>query len=348
MQGYTSSYIEDFIHFPSNKIEAGVHQAWEISKDYNQIKLSEEIKLINDRLETTAFVVIQHDSIVFEEYWHGYTADSSSNSFSITKSWVAALIGVAIKEGKIKGVNEKVCTFLPDYFKGISDQLVIQDLLTMSASLNWSEDYYNPFGQTAQAYYGSDLKKLIMDLEVLPGSGKTFKYNSASTQILTYILENAVGETISTYASKKLWKPMGSKNSAIWNLDNQEGDEKGFCCINSNARDLARLGKLYINKGNWNGGQILDTSFVESSTSIANILDRRGNKNKNYGYHFWIADYNEMKVYYSRGLWGQYMICIPEKNIIIVRLGRKQGEILENGHYSDFYHFLNAGIEICL
>ena len=346
LKGYSSSYIDDFVHFPANIIKTGTHQKWAIANDYNKQELPEFIKPINDILETVAFMVIIDDSIKHEQYWHGYSADTMSNSYSMAKSFVGTLIGVAIKEGKIKGVDQKVCNFLPKFCEGRNIELTIKDLLTMSSGLNWTEDYYSPIGQTAQAYYGSYLKRLIMGLTVVEPPGKVFKYHSSCTQILTFILEAAAQKTISEYASEKLWQPMGTKHPALWSTDTKGGDEKGFCCINSNARDFARLGKLYLHKGNWNGNQILDSSYVKEATSATDLIDKNGNKNINYGYQFWICQHKEMPIYYARGLWGQYIICIPDKNMIIVRLGKKYGNHLEDGHYDDFYTYIDAALEM--
>ena len=346
LKGYPSSYIDDFIHFPANTIKTGTHQDWEISKNYNKASLPEFIKPINEALETVAFMVIINDSIHFEKYWHGYSADTISNSFSMSKSWVSTLIGIAITEGEIKSVDQKVCYFLPNFCEGRNSELSIKDLLTMSSGLNWTENYYNPIGQTAEAYYGNNLSDLILNLTVVATPGQIFKYHSSCTQILTFIIESATGETISEYASKKLWQPMGAKHPALWNTDVEGGDEKGFCCINSNARDFARLGKLYLHQGNWNGLQLLDSNYIVEAISTANLLDEKGNKNTNYGYQFWLAERQGLSIYYARGLFGQYIICIPEKDMIIVRLGRKFGAYLPDGHHEDFYQFTDAALEM--
>lgn len=346
LQGYTSSYIHDFVHFPANNIENGEHQEWLISSNYNKTELPEFIKPINKELETVAFMVIQNDSILFEEYWHGYSADSASNSFSMAKSWVSTLIGVAIKEGKIESVNQKVCDFIPEFCEGDNAKLTIKHLLTMSSGLNWEEDYHNPLGQTAEAYFAPNLKKQMLGLKLIDEPGKIFKYHSSCSQLLTFIIEKATGRSINEYASELLWKPLGAKHPALWNTDAINGDEKGFCCINSNARDFARLGKLFLNYGNWNGVQILDSSYVKEATSIANLLDEDGDKNLNYGYQFWIAKHKNLDLYYARGLWGQYVICIPELDMVIVRLGRKYGEYLPDGHHQDFYNFVDAALNM--
>jgi len=346
LKGYTSSYINDFIYLPANTIKSAKHQQWATASNYNKAKLPEFIKSVNESMETVAFMVIIKDSIHFEEYWHGYSADTMSNSFSMSKSWVSTLIGISISEGKIKSVNQKVCDFLPDFCEGRNRELTIKNLLTMSSGLNWAEDYYNPIGQAAEAYYGNHLSDMIKNLNVIETPGKVFKYNSSCTQLLTFIVEEATGETISEYASKKLWQPMGAKHSALWSTDVEGGDEKGFCCINSNARDFARLGKLYMHKGNWNGLQILDSNYIAEATSVANLLDEKGNKNTNYGYQFWLAKRQGLSIYYARGLWGQYVICIPEKDMIIIRLGRKFGAYLPDGHHEDFYQFVDAALEM--
>lgn len=346
LKGYKSSYIDDFIYFPSDTIKTGKHQQWLISKKYNHIKLPEFIKPINADLETVAFIIIQNDSILYEQYWHGYSADSMSNSFSMSKSWISTLVGIAIKEGKIKSVNQKVCDFLPEFCINENSKITIKHLLTMSSGLDWKEDYYNPIGQIAEAYYGSDLKRLVLDLKSVASPGNIFKYHSSCTQLLGFILEEATGDKISEYASEKLWKPIGAKHPALWSKDTKLGNVKTFCCMNSNARDFARIGKLYLNNGLWNGLSIVDSLYIQDATSISDLKNINGNENKNYGYQFWITNYKNMHIYYARGLWGQYVICIPEKNIIIVRLGRKSGPKLDDGHYSDLYKFIDAGLEM--
>jgi CubicO group peptidase (beta-lactamase class C family) len=269
-----------------------------------------------------------------------------SNSFSMAKSWISTLVGAAIQDGKIESVEQKVSDFIPAFSEGENAKITIKHLLTMSSGLNWNEDYYNPIGQTAEAYYGNDLRGLVLDLKSINPPGKVFRYHSSCSQLLAFIVEAATGKTISEYASEKLWKPMGAKHPALWNTDKKNGDEKAFCCINSNARDFARLGKLYMHNGNWSGLQIIDSSYIKESTSAARLVDEDGNKNINYGYQFWLAKRKGLDIYYARGLWGQYVICIPEKEMIVVRLGRNYGNYLADGHHDDFYAFVDAALEM--
>ena len=340
LKGHTSSYIHDFIHFPAEIIESGLHQEWLISKNYNNNKLPDFINPVNDSLETVALMVIKNDSIVFEEYWSGYSSDTMSNSFSMAKSWVSTLIGVAIREGKIESVNQKVCEFIPGFLVGEKEKITIKHLLTMSAGLNWTEDYYNPIGQTSEAYFGNDLRGLVVDLKSVAPPGQVFKYHSSCSQLLAFIIEKAVGKTISEYASEKLWRPMGAKHPALWSLDKKNGDEKAFCCINSNARDFARFGKLYINNGKWDNEIILDSSFVE--LAIKPVFD----SSPYYGYGWWLYNYEGKKVFTMNGHRGQFVISFPEENIIIVR----QGSFNEKGRVSnssgDLYKYISEGYNL--
>lgn len=344
LKGEVSSYIHDFVHFPYNEVKAGNHQAWPLAEDYNQANIPEFAQTINEALETVAFLVIQNDSIRYEQYWDGYHQDSLSNSFSMAKSYVSTLIGIALKEGGIQSLDQKVCDFIPAYCDSLNAQLSIRNVLSMSSGLNWDENYYNPMGMTAEAYYGNSLREQIMGLKVVETPGEIFRYKSGNTQLLGFILEAATGQTLSDYATEKLWKPMGAKTSAKWGTNGI--DEKAYCCLNSNARDFARWGKLMLHQGDWNGIQIIDSSYVAQAISIAPLVDKHGKTNTNYGYQIWLTERQGFEVFYARGVWGQYIICIPEKNMLIVRLGRKFGDLLPNQHHSDLYTFIDASLEM--
>ena len=197
----------------------------------------------------------------------------------MAKSWVATLIGVAIKDGYIKSVNQKVGDFLPEFNDEPKSKITIKDLLTMSSGLDWDENYYNPIGQAAEAYYGDNLKEVGPKFKSIDFPGKTFIYHSSCTQILSFIIEKAVNKTISDYLSEKLWIPMGASKSATWSVD-ENGDEKAFCCINSNARSFAKIGRLYLNKGVYNNIRIIDSSFVKEAITPAKLVNKNGLKNE--------------------------------------------------------------------
>lgn len=345
LKGYNSSYIDDFVYFESNDVLSGEQEDWLISKSYNKINLTRKLIDLNSDNQSVAFLIIINDSIYLEKYWYGYSLESQSNSYSMAKSWVATLIGIAIKEGRIKSVDQKVGDFLDEFNSGSKSKITIKHLLTMSSGLDWSEDYYNPLGQAAEAYYGGNLKELVLPLESTEPPGKVFKYHSSCTQILSFVLEKAVNKTISEYLSEKLWIPIGASSSATWSVD-KNGDEKAFCCINSNARDFARIGRLYLNFGVYNNVKIVDSTYITEAITPAKLINKKGFKNINYGYQFWLTKHKNLNVFYARGHLGQYTICIPEKNMIIVRLGKKSSKELVNGHHEDLYEYIDGALEM--
>lgn len=169
--------------------------------------------------------------------------------------------------------------------------------------------------------------------------GKVFRYKSGETQLLGMVVEKAVGKSLSQYAEEKLWKPMHATKPALWSVDNPEGIEKCYCCFNATARDFARFGLLYLHKGNWQGTQIVDTSFVEESTVPAPLLDEEGKPLDHYGLKWWVAKVENEQVFYMRGILGQYICVIPSKHIVFVRLGHKAGSKL-GPHRTDFMEYL--------
>ena len=317
--------IDDLELFTHRTIEAGVPQPWAIGSDYNQAAVSDTLQRTIDRYRTVAFLVIKDDSIRMEQYHDGYSDSSLSNSFSMAKSVIGLLVGAALDEGKIKSLDQPVYQFYPEYNHGDNRMLTIRHLLTMSSGLDYDESYTSLTSPTTRAYYDTKLRQQMNDLCVKEDPGKKFEYRSSDTQVLSYVLKAATGKTVSEYASEKLWKPMGAEYDAQWSLDHEQGDEKAYCCIYSNARDFARIGKLMLNGGRWNGKQLIAEAYIRESLTPAPLLD--GDKpNTEYGYQWWIHEQEGTKVYYARGILGQYIFVIPSAKIIIVRLGHERGE----------------------
>ena len=350
-KGKLGPSIDEFPAFTNDTVSSYSHQVWNLSRSYNQRELPKKYLDEHERLGSVAYLVIHRDSILHEQYWDGYGPDSHSNSFSMAKSIVATLIGVAIKEGSIKSVQEPVCEYLPEYCDGLAKELTIEDLLTMSASINFDEHYMNPFAFPAKANYGRDLRELIGEYDVVqdPGPGKVFNYQSGVTQMLSFVLEAATQKKLSEYAQEKLWEPMGARNFALWSLDHEGGEAKAFCCFNSNARDFARFGKLYLQHGKWSGIQLLDSSYVAASITPATwLVETNGEVNKRYGYQWWTEpNYkNQYDVFYMRGILGQYVLVVPEEELIIVRLGHKRDKAGEYALPNDVYYWIDGGLEL--
>lgn len=340
--------IADYEFFDNREVKAS-EQAflWPVSNKYNQQTLDTKWRDTLDHYKTIAFLVIKNDSITYEEYWDGYGIDSYSNSFSAAKSIVGLLIGAAIDDGYIKSVNQKVSDFLPNLSKHNGKDLTIRHLLNMSSGSNWDESYSSPLSLTTKAYYGNQLDKLVNELKILEKPGEIFNYKSGDTQILAHIIKEATGQNLSHYASQKLWKPLGASKNALWSLDKKNGYEKAYCCFNSNARDFALLGSLINHNGYWKNKQIISEQYIREATSPAiHIVNKYVEKVDYYGYQYWLLKFNNLKVVYARGILGQYIISIPEKNMVIVRLGHKRSNSKINHHPSDVYAYIQMALDI--
>ncbi len=336
--------IDDYKIFHNRRIAAGDHEPWPYHENYTNNLKWDSVNSIIESYKPVAMLVIQNDSILYEEYWEGYDMNSISNSFSAGKAIVSLLVGIALDEGKINDLDQPVSDFIPEFGTGSKKVLTIRHLLTMSSGLNWQEAYSTPFSPTAEAYYGSDVSGLVIDLEVIEEPGKEFEYLSGNTQVLAMVVEAATGQRISDYASDKIWKQIGAKNDALWNLDSEDGMEKAYCCFNSNAKDFARFGKLILNRGTWNGKRIVSEEYIDEATSPKKyLIDKETGKPVDfYGFQWWIINYKGMEIPYMRGILGQYIFSIPDKNAIVVRLGHKRSKEYIGSHPKDVYDYLDA------
>ena len=335
---YTYPDIDDINIFDTRIVNDSNPQPWPISKMYNKVDLPVALDTDLVHYESVAFLVIKNDSIAYEKYWDRYVDNSFSNSFSMAKSIVGILTGIATGEG-LFSLDDSVGKYLPEFSNDSNGKLKIRNLLTMSSGLDWNESYSDLFSKTTKAYYGTSLKKLVTGLKVIEEPGKTFRYMSCNTVLLSLIIEKTSGLSISDYASQMLWKKINATQPAYWSLDHFEGLEKSYCCFYSSARDFAKIGKLYMDSGRWNGRQLVPVNYVKQSLTANGCIDENGKTVDFYGYHWWLMKMDGHSIFYARGIYGQYIIAIPDVRIIIVRLGKKRGEKTEGNHYTDMIEY---------
>ena len=330
--------IDQYPIFENRVVKAGSPRPWELSEAYNTKSIPERYLPRFEELGTVAYVIIQDNRLLFEQYWEDYSPESHSNSFSMAKSIVSLAIGCAIDDGFIRDVDQPVSDFFPE-FKGYDGKaLTLRHLLTMSAGVDFDEAYSSPFSPTTQLYYGDDLQEIAFGMKEIDEPGVNFIYQSGVTQLLGFIVEKATGEKLSDYVSRKLWTPMHAEESALWSLDRKDGMEKAYCCFNSNARDFARFGQLLLNNGQWDDRQLISPAYLAEATSPDTRLVYKdlGKPNHCYGFQYWILDYKGMKIPYMRGILGQYVFTLPEKNAVIARLRHKRSDTYTaDQHYPD-------------
>ncbi|HBF19411.1 MAG TPA: serine hydrolase [Cryomorphaceae bacterium] len=330
LHGETSATIDDMRFFDTRTIQATNPKNWDKSSSFNEKELSGELREVLEKTRSVAFVVVKNGELAHEEYWDGYSDTSLSNSFSMAKSITTLLTQIAIQEGFITSWDDEVSKYLPELEGAYRNELKLIHLSTMTAGLQWDENYHNPFDITAKAYYGPDIERLMLnEVPVVNPPGEVWEYQSGAPQLLGLVLERALETSISKFAAEKLWFMLQAERDAQWHLDHKDGTELTYCCFNSNARDFARLGQMMLNHGKWKGHTVVDSAFIAQAT--------QGYAVNHYGYSFWIdTDDHLTPVYYMRGILGQYIIVIPEKNLVIVRLGRERLE-KKDEHSLDFH-----------
>lgn len=345
---YQKAGIEDYRIFHNREVKTGDPAPWKKDSLFNTYSLTEAEEQTFTDYESVAFLIVKDKKLLFEKYWDGYDQNALSNSFSMAKSVVSLMIGIAIDEGKIKNIDQKVVEVFPEFNTSPKNaDLTIKDVLTMSSGLNWDESYGSLYSETTKAYYGNDIFNQIIGLEVVEEPGKKFKYLSGNTQLLGLIVQSATDELISNYASEKIWKKIGAVNPALWSLDKENGTEKAYCCFNSNARDFARLGQLVLNNGMWDSTQIVSTEYIQASTSPATYLvDKEGKEVDFYGYQWWIIHHKGYEIPYARGILGQYIFVLKHKNAVVVRLGHKRDKEHIGAHRKDAYTYLDIALNI--
>ncbi len=325
---YNFANITDHKIFPNRVIENDTTNIFQFKNRSDKqlvinVKNDDSFEDYLSKNETVAFLVIHNDTIKYEQYFNDYNQASIVASFSMAKSVTSILIGCAIEDNYIESVNDPVTKYVPELAENGFDKVTLEHLLQMTSGLDFNESYYNPFGHAATFYYGRNLEKSSLKLKLKNEPGTVEDYVSGNSQLLGLVLTRALQDkTVSQYLQEKLWKPLGMEYEATWSIDRKEnGVEKTFCCLNARARDFAKIGRLYLNKGNWNGKQIVSEEWVTQSTKV----DTTNGSDAGYQYQWWIP--NEKGDFVAKGILGQFIFVSPSTNLIVVRLGKDYGNV---------------------
>ncbi len=275
-----------------------------------------------------ALLIIRNDTVLLEKYYGYVTPDTPVSLFSISKALTSLLCGIAVDEGYIASVDDPVTKYIPELESRAAGfkNLTIAHLLDMRTGLDFKEGYgWNPFSQLARLYYGDDVLKHIKGVGFNGAPGESHYYNSMATAILGVLIERAVGKPYAEYMQEKVWGPLGMEQDAYVTLDDKKHRQaKAYGGIASNIRDLAKIGRLYLSGGEYNGQCIVSKDWIDRSThsSLENNAYSFGWNN--------ITSMREGKEYvtprfFALGLFGQVLFCDPEKNLIFVTIGEKKG-----------------------
>lgn len=287
--------------------------------------LAEMVRKIVDRTypDVHSVLIIKGGKLVFEEYFYEYTKDTLQELRSATKSFVSALTGIAIDKGLIKNVNEKVLSYFPEYtlenFSDLKSQITIEHLLANQTGLDCDISNEKAEGNETQMHNSDDWVKFTLDLPMIDIPGGKGMYCSGNTIILGKIVEKVTNQPLHDFAEGTLFSPLGIKKFK-WNFKPDKSSAETFCQISLRPRDMAKFGLLYLNKGKWNGKQIISSEWVAQSLNKHSII-----QGVDYGYLWWIKYLDADGVRYygkaAQGNGGQKIYLWEDQNMVTVITG---------------------------
>jgi CubicO group peptidase (beta-lactamase class C family) len=303
-------------------------QPWPEGPLWGKVELDEAGQAWLEDSKTASFLVIQHDSLVYESYLRGHDATTLTNSFSMVKSITAMAVGLAVQQGLIDE-QAPVSTYLPRFAEGDGASLTVQELLQMRSNIPFGEDYKDPFGFQAKAYYRDDNRTLLEPYRVEGDPGTVFHYQGGNTMLLAEILDVVREGNLSQDIANGLWEPMGARHDAFWGLDGDPAEgavERAFAQYYATTRDYARFGQMLLDSGAWKGQQLLDKGYVTRMITPVNQLTDEV-ATTYYGYQIWLGTTDDgLPFSIMEGLRGQMVITVPALDLVVVRTGYTKSE----------------------
>lgn len=332
--------IENFRHldriFPARDIPAG-DAPFAFDRDERALEVryryAGEERTLDDFLErvvATGLLVIKDDRIVHERYMHGADETSTFTSWSVAKSFVGTLVGMALDEGRIASLDDAISDYVPELVGSGYDGVPIRHVLQMSSGVDFEERYDVRFSDIQRFFwrvfvFGRRADAVMGAYESARPSGGEFGYISIDTQALGMMLQRVHEQSLSALLSERLWQPLGMEADAFWTVDRagDDGMELAFCCINARLRDYAKLGRLYLHQGQWQGEALVSADWIHDATSPAaphlepGAMVRAGGP-RGYAYQWWVPE-GYQREYFASGVWGQYIYVSEPDDLIIVR-----------------------------
>ncbi len=362
-----NSDVYDYLKFPERQIDKAAEEFYfveelnepEIENAFKSHPLVEDLDSFVQETSTQALLVVEDDTLLYEQYVNGFQRDSIVTSFSAAKSFASSLVGVAIDQGYIGSVNDPITKYIPELGERDPgfDRITIQDLLKMSSGIKYQEF---PFlnGDDALTYYHPDLRQLaITNTKIIDQPGEYFLYNNYHPLLLGIILERATGQPVAEFFGENIWGRIGAEYPASWSLD-EAGFEKMESGINARAIDFAKFGRLFLYNGQWEGDQVISEAWIAESIMDQNhsptyyetsfgpeILNAAEGGYYQYMWYGLNRD-GGADDFYAAGKYGQIIYVSPQANLVIVRNGETYGPGMGLFDWIEiFYDFASQRIE---
>lgn len=318
--------------FPSRDIAAN-GPVWAFASDprslpqtYSYQGALRNVATFLEKTETTGLIVVHDGAVIHEEYRLGATETARFTSWSMAKSVLSALVGIALEEGHIGSLQDRIDHYVPELAGSGYAGVTIEHALTMSSGVSFDEDYDNPFSDVNRLFFtlaaGADMRAMLAGLESSRAAGTYNDYISSDSIAVGLVLEAATGMPLEKYLEARLWTPMGAESDAFWNTG-RAGAVLPFCCLNARLRDYARFGHLYLMSGRRGSHQIVPHDWVTKSTRPSGPHLEPGENPASswtfgYGYHWWIPEAPQDE-FLAIGIWGQYIYVDRPRRIVIVK-----------------------------
>lgn len=287
--------------------------------------------------DTTSFIIVKDDKIIYEQYANGYDENSINTSFSMAKSVVSLLIGKAIENGDIKSVTEPIANYIPEFENKAIGQTTVEELLLMRSKIVYDEDKFLWFGDDTLTYWYDDLRELALShTQLSNGYNGRFHYNNYHPLLLGLILERSTGQSVSKFFEREIWQKIGAEYDASWSLDGKRsGFEKMESGINYRAVDFLKIGSMVLHNGYFNGTQIINSEWLINSTLCDFPINSAEYENtflsgKNIGYKYMWYSTPSAQSGYDMIAWGksdQILYISPANNTVILRTGKTDGGV---------------------
>jgi CubicO group peptidase (beta-lactamase class C family) len=282
--------------------------------------------------QTTGLLVLKEGEVVYEDYWLGHQQNKQHISFSVAKSFVSALMGIAIEEGFVSSIEQSVTDYVPELVGSGYEGVSIKDVLQMSSGVQFNEDYgdfnsdINRFSRATA--FGASLDDFSASLVREKEPGIYHHYVSIDTQVLGMVLTRATGKSLSQYLSEKIWQPLGMEHQAFWLADDYDM-ELALGGLNVTLRDYAKLGWLYLNQGAWTDNQgstqqivpkqwVIDSITADEAHLVAGENNPASSSSFGYGYQWWLPLDAEDE-FAAQGIYNQYIYIDPDQKLVIVK-----------------------------
>ncbi len=279
---------------------------------------------------TTGLIILHKGTIRHEKYFHKADRATQFTSWSVAKGFVATAIFMALKEGKIKSLDDRIEKYVPNFTGTGFGQSTIRNLLTMSAGVNFIENRADPNNDAAPYGFkvfvmGFNPDNLLIPYKITRKPGQEFNYSGSSSQMLTLLLRTIYKKPLTSIMEEKIWQPLGMEGDAYWsqNTVGEKGVAIGYCCMNARLRDYARLGQFYLDAYN-NTGKAAElfpegiVKLLQTPPSKHHVPGPDKYQGRGYSYHFWLPTDPDGE-FFASGLSGQYIWIDPRRDIVIAK-----------------------------